>query len=283
MKRKFESGPRLPTARDWGTQMVTIRAATGKRDFSIHAELLAYFSVYFRTALNSGFEESRTYDFTLTEHCNDAVLAMFTKWIYYRSAGGLHPYNLKPESLRIGQVGKFAWAWLFGDYIGAANFQNDVMRFIFENRRVLLHQTPNEITLIDTMWENVPEDSALDKLFMEVVCHAIGYKGRSEANYESDAHTGHIDEETHLDKGSISKNLSEGDLMKRIYKYPERVRPVLVRRMMHMIKVGRWDPNDDGSGNAPKDLWSWLKVDDFLVPAGNQTEEEKKRQRVGEK
>ncbi|KAI1267417.1 hypothetical protein F5Y18DRAFT_444307 [Xylariaceae sp. FL1019] len=293
MKRKFEKGAGPPAVVSWGTQMVTMEASTGTQSFAIHAVLLAYFSIYFRTALSS---EGHTYKFTLTEHCDDDVLAMFMGWIYLKSPGNDFGHSIcRQKFLTDGPFHNLARAWLFGDHIGAADFQNDLMRVMFASwwklfMQVIEFEDLTIVSVLETMWNDIPEGSALDKLFIEVACRVIGYPGRravaddedADAVSEFDGHTRPANAEAFWDKWCLYKSLSEDELVQKIYQYPERVQPVLLRRMMYYIKVGRWDPNDDGSGDAPEDLWSWLKVDDFLVPTESEEEEGDKRQRVGD-
>lgn len=104
------------------SDLVTIEIPTGKK-FSVHAHLLAYYSEYFRRALNSGMEESNSLYFKLTEHATNESMSFFVTWVYKNQC--------RNESSATEQAIKQAFettpehaldVWLLADYLHAGKF-----------------------------------------------------------------------------------------------------------------------------------------------------------------
>ncbi|KAI1074339.1 hypothetical protein F5B20DRAFT_586355 [Whalleya microplaca] len=114
---------------DDSAEFVTITVPTGEK-FGVHAHLLGHHSEYFRKALNGPFKEATTCTFNLSVHATEETVSTFIRWIYLRHAGQrIEEYNLV---FHLGHIftDKAIQAWLFGDYIQATEFRNDIMRLI---------------------------------------------------------------------------------------------------------------------------------------------------------
>ncbi|CAJ2510001.1 Uu.00g059010.m01.CDS01 [Anthostomella pinea] len=149
-------------------EVVTIEAPSG-RQFAIRARPLAHFSVYFRRALNSRFHEAATRTSRLTEYCDDQTMRMFIIWVSLRSVHQSDQFELVilSEELRYdGFAGAWVKAWLFGDYIQAAPFQNDMLCLLEADRMWKV-----DADIIRDYWEDLsPSCSNLKNYMLDVFC-----------------------------------------------------------------------------------------------------------------
>ncbi|KAF2972118.1 hypothetical protein GQX73_g1480 [Xylaria multiplex] len=145
------------------TETISLKSPSGK-EFILLARPVAHLSKYFRTALNSTFREASNPLFLLTEHCNDEVLGAFTNWTYLRSSG--IPYDVEDVSFLMDlSQGNQVIAWLFGDYIQAPEFQNDIMR-----RMLLAASFCLSGSILQDLGPIIPEDSRLEKYIVDKFC-----------------------------------------------------------------------------------------------------------------
>ncbi|KAI0969208.1 hypothetical protein F4678DRAFT_463472 [Xylaria arbuscula] len=160
-EREFET-PQPHTS----TELVTFKSPDGK-EVVLHARPLAHESLYFHTALNSSFQEATTRVFDLQEHCSDVVLEGFVTWVYLRSSGAAYSVTTLPFLDELCHQG-LVRAWLFGDYIGAPAFQDDLMQLMVGYDAELLY--PGH----DGGFQHcVPEDSPLERYFVDRLCSLI--------------------------------------------------------------------------------------------------------------
>lgn len=115
-------------------------------------------------ALNSNFKEGQTRTFHLTQHCDDDVVGIFTNWIYLRSL--TWHYEIAETFVIKGMNPTVAAkAWLFGDYILAPKFQNDMMLYISKSN---LSISGPEI--MQQIGPHTPEGCALEEFLVETFC-----------------------------------------------------------------------------------------------------------------
>ncbi|KAI1355667.1 hypothetical protein F5Y01DRAFT_310549 [Xylaria sp. FL0043] len=145
------------------TETVILRSPSGK-EFVLHARPLAHHSRYFRTALNSKFQEATTREFNFVEYCSDKVLRVFTRWIYLRSSGLAYQTVEVPFLYKLGQA-VVVEAWLFGDYIQAPLFQNEMMALM-----VAVSNKKFDIDLLPLLVKMAPQDSPLRKYLVDRFC-----------------------------------------------------------------------------------------------------------------
>jgi hypothetical protein len=144
-------------------EIVTLLSPSGER-FSIHAGPLAHQSRYFRTALNSCFREAADRSFSLTHHCNNEVLEIFTNWIYLKSCAV--KYKIQDVAFMSEKNQDVAIkAWLFGDHIGAPLFQTDMMRFLLDWEESFF-----DCDLFQEFGPHVPEGCGLEKYLVDMFC-----------------------------------------------------------------------------------------------------------------
>ncbi|KAI1267415.1 hypothetical protein F5Y18DRAFT_337429 [Xylariaceae sp. FL1019] len=254
MTSKFQRQASTPEPGVWGSELVKVRANGGKKDFHIHARLLAHFSKYFRTALNSNFKEAETRDFTLTEHCDDAVLTMFTAWVYQRHTA--HEKIIKASAATDANVptsSVYVKSWLFGDYIGAPEFQNALMHEIHEKRHKIWSGNVTR-----KLWCRAPVDSALDSVFFESFCEDIS---------------------------RATTATQERCFLAAMTEFPSHVAPALTRRLMHKQVTDNWNLKDDAPNKIkmPHKASEWMGLSDFLVNAEHKEEEDINESQEGER
>ncbi|RYP76750.1 hypothetical protein DL769_003581 [Monosporascus sp. CRB-8-3] len=90
--------------------------------------LLSHFSKYFRAALNSPMEESRTLQFELIEHGTKMSMSFFVDWIYATSSGAYHWRQLQTHE--VCTEDSLLEAWLLAEYLRVPEMQNDILRLI---------------------------------------------------------------------------------------------------------------------------------------------------------
>ncbi|KAI1267418.1 hypothetical protein F5Y18DRAFT_444308 [Xylariaceae sp. FL1019] len=211
MAPKFKREDKTPEPGTCGPEMVTLTSHGGSKTFYVPARLLAHVSEYFRAALNSNFLEGTTYEFTLTEHCDDTILAVFTKWVYTRTGNNLMEYDIRTTHVVEESYSVVVKAWLFGDYIRAPEFQNDMMILITEEDP----STMWDAAVLQEFWSRVPVKSKLDILFIDVLARAI------------------CDKECNITYASLKNIVDES--------YPPHVWEELTHRMVDRLRTGRWD------------------------------------------
>ncbi|KAI1331124.1 hypothetical protein F5Y16DRAFT_395558 [Xylariaceae sp. FL0255] len=152
-------------------EMVTLKATGGDKTFLVHAEILAHHSKYFRTALNSGFMEATTRTFTLTEHCDDDMLELFVSWVYKEDE------EKREDWLNVYFYGNelegAIQAWLFGDYIQAPTFQNDIISCI-------IRAWEAGVNSYICCWSTALSGSRLEALFVDMACVTMTYERKEE-------------------------------------------------------------------------------------------------------
>ncbi|KAI1313653.1 hypothetical protein F5Y03DRAFT_337319 [Xylaria venustula] len=160
---KREDNPPEPCI---STETVTLRSPTGT-EFVLHARPLAHLSSYFRTGLNSEFQEATTRVFDLKEHCDDKVLQAFTNWVYLRSSGVDYDVDEVPFLSRLCQATTVK-AWLFGEYICAPAFQNTMMKLM-----VNVHNEKFDRSLFKRVGESSLENSPIEKYLVDRFCSLL--------------------------------------------------------------------------------------------------------------
>ncbi|KAI0429697.1 hypothetical protein F5Y09DRAFT_342476 [Xylaria sp. FL1042] len=149
-----------------------ILRSRGTKNFVVHARPLAHLSKYFRTALNSGFQEASKREFELDVHCNEEILRIFTSWVYMRSSGVTYQTDELPFLQELAQK-LVIKAWLFGDYVQAPAFQNDMMILM-----VGVGNRQFDPKLFRIIGSSIPKDSALEEYFVDRFCSLLFHHPR---------------------------------------------------------------------------------------------------------
>ncbi|KAI0024746.1 hypothetical protein F4780DRAFT_724837, partial [Xylariomycetidae sp. FL0641] len=147
----------------------TIQTPSGK-EYILHARPLAHLSSYFRAALNGEvFVESKTRHFSLSEHCDDRVMTLFTRWFYIYTAAGQEVRRTGIPILGHFPASVLVKAWLFGDYLDMPSFQNDCARRLLPDldNDYRGHLTDAEVS---SQYEYLVEGSKLRELLLDEYC-----------------------------------------------------------------------------------------------------------------
>ncbi|KAI0002823.1 hypothetical protein F4779DRAFT_634927 [Xylariaceae sp. FL0662B] len=155
-----------PPGPDDHGDIVTIAIPSGRK-FGAHAHLLAHYSDYFQCALSSQFKEASTLHFNLSEHATEGTLSMFIRWLYSRSY---------VESFNLGSIDvmsrfsaykdkELVEAWLFGDYIQAKGFRDDVIR--------LMDHKDFYYGCVPEVWNLTPANTKLRTFLLDAYCRGI--------------------------------------------------------------------------------------------------------------
>ncbi|KAI0841523.1 hypothetical protein F5Y06DRAFT_192685 [Hypoxylon sp. FL0890] len=161
-KHKKQKTNPLPDA---GSDFVTITIPSGQK-FAAHAHMLAHHSEYFRRALHSQFQEATTRTFDLSVHATEATVSSFVKWIYQQS-DKFPDSPFDAQALFDGLSDRDAVeSWLFGDYIQATGFRNDLILFMFFNQHF------DYRVVVDT-WDLLNPERKLRSFLVSQFCSVV--------------------------------------------------------------------------------------------------------------
>ncbi|KAI0844979.1 hypothetical protein F5Y00DRAFT_266074 [Daldinia vernicosa] len=117
-----------------GTDVVCIMLG-GLKKVVVHTHLLASHSVYFRRVGNQVNPE-----YFYADHCpyaTEQTISFFVQWIYGRTLGPSHLNEGLQKLCRRQQYETLMKSWVFGEKMGATEFQRDIMRCIAEDTRTV--------------------------------------------------------------------------------------------------------------------------------------------------
>ncbi|KAI1413701.1 hypothetical protein F5Y13DRAFT_198503 [Hypoxylon sp. FL1857] len=153
-----------------GADFVTITVPSGQK-FAAHAHMLTYHSEYFNRALNSRFREATTRTLDLSVHATEATVSTFVKWMYSKNMDFLNgigeagmAYDILFDSVSDKDAVE---SWLFGDYIQATSFRNDLLFLLYFRRHCFNHNVAGDI------WDRIPLESKLRPFLVSLLCRRI--------------------------------------------------------------------------------------------------------------
>ncbi|TIA72821.1 hypothetical protein D6C76_06817 [Aureobasidium pullulans] len=136
--------------------IVTVVVGSKKKSYSLHKDLLCFYSDYFRAAFNGSFKEATDGKIELME-VEPEVFDIFQVWLYLRRLQT--PENVFTCFMRLAQL------WVFGGKHQVPLLQNEVMDDIFAKRAQLKAFHP---ALVKLAYEQTPVGSPLRKAVIEV-------------------------------------------------------------------------------------------------------------------
>ncbi|TIA22398.1 hypothetical protein D6C81_03415 [Aureobasidium pullulans] len=136
--------------------IVTVVVGFKKKSYSLHKDLLCFYSDYFRAAFNGSFKEATDGKIELMD-VEPEVFDIFQVWLYLRRLQT--PENAFTCFMRLAQL------WVFGDKHQVPLLQNEVMDDIFAKRAQLKVFHP---ALVKLAYEQTPVGSPLRKAVIEV-------------------------------------------------------------------------------------------------------------------
>ncbi|KAL8665497.1 MAG: hypothetical protein Q9202_002202 [Teloschistes flavicans] len=148
-----------PSTKQLQKTVAIVKVGTGPRQdqYVIHAELLCYYSLFFKKALTGNFEEAKTGLVQL--HDDDPeVFDIFQNWLYKQDLG-----------LDASQCVRFTLLlslWVFGDKVQVPSFQDAAIEAL-RDRTI---NTPRIIRLKDVLYvyENTSHESPLRQFIVDL-------------------------------------------------------------------------------------------------------------------
>jgi hypothetical protein len=151
------------------SEMVTIKVGPDETVYRVHEAVLTHHSEYFRGALRSGMEESKTRVFTLKDieaHTFDA----FVDWLYARMLPNRIEWRTRypsqkpnPEDMRL--VALYA----FADRFIVSGLKNAITVLLIECYNIFA--VPSHATIIFA-FEHLPSGNLVQKLILDVYFRA---------------------------------------------------------------------------------------------------------------
>jgi hypothetical protein len=142
-----------------GGGVVTIIIGPDEKEFTVHKDLLVFYSDYFRVAFNGSFIEATEKKIDLFD-IDHKVFEYFHAWLYTRK---LIPENNEP----------LKWAdliglWIFGDRFQMPMLQNCIMDEIFAmyDRKESL-----SLHILKAVYQDTIDGSPLRKAMMEILAY----------------------------------------------------------------------------------------------------------------
>lgn len=153
----------LKSCRNHFQELVTIVVGSAKKDFTVHKELLVFYSGYFRAAFNGSFVEAAEKKIELLD-IEANIFEEFHAWLYTRKIASEDGKNLKMLDL--------VNLWIFGDRFQVPMLQNHVMDAIFikeESERVL------DAYVFKVAYEKTVKGSLLRKALIEILAYRLNH------------------------------------------------------------------------------------------------------------
>ncbi|KAH0009655.1 hypothetical protein KCU78_g10623, partial [Aureobasidium melanogenum] len=187
---------------------VNLIVGKNKKAYTLHKDLLCFYSNYFRAAFNGSFKEAAERKLELPDvekHVFEAVQL----WLYTRKLQ-------KPTE--ISRCYEFlVGLWIFGDQHQVPLLQNQVMDEIFA-----IHKATKSISshLVGTIYAKTLAGSPLRKAFIEIIAWTVGIEP-TPGTFLTDGHSQYWTSESFIDlvlainQSRLSKTVKFPDLPKR--------------------------------------------------------------------
>ncbi|KAH0342078.1 hypothetical protein KCU81_g5959, partial [Aureobasidium melanogenum] len=142
-----------PSSKQFRGKLVTIIVGSTREAFSIHKDLLVFYSDYFRAAFNGSFTEAAEGKIELLD-VDQEVFQNFHAWLYTRKL-------TEPLSWKL-----LVHLWVFGDRFQVPLLQNCVMDEIFAKEK---RDAELPLCLMKVAYENTVNGSPLRKAAIELL------------------------------------------------------------------------------------------------------------------
>ncbi|KAG9747963.1 hypothetical protein KCU73_g7214, partial [Aureobasidium melanogenum] len=154
--------------------MVTLVIGSSKKDFTVHKDLLIFYSDYFRAAFNGSFSESTASKIELLD-VKKKVFENFHTWLYMR--------KLSTEDDEALDFRPLVDLWIFGDRFQVPMLQNCVMDEIVARQR---RGDSSDVSLLKVAYDNTVDNSPLRKVLIEDLAYdaILGHEEESVMNPE---------------------------------------------------------------------------------------------------
>jgi hypothetical protein len=139
--------------------VVTLVVGPDKKEFTVHKDLLVFYSDYFRAAFNGSFVEATDRKIDLFD-ANQEAFEHFLTWLYTRKLAS-------DDEQPLGLIA-LVDLWLLGDRFQVPMLQNCVMDKIIPQPN---DDTVFELGLVEAAYENTTVGSPLRRVLLEILAY----------------------------------------------------------------------------------------------------------------
>ncbi|TIA13725.1 hypothetical protein D6C80_06131 [Aureobasidium pullulans] len=158
---------RLPSSKKLYKETVKILVGPGKEAYSVHKELLCFYSDFFRAAFNGSFKEAIESRIELPD-AEVSIFEAFQTWLYARTLLNAEDPMDKPDRPFYHSHPILAKLWIFGDKYQIPLLQNNVID-IMHAKVEKDNNTP--VKAIKLVYENALPGSSLREAIVTIMAH----------------------------------------------------------------------------------------------------------------
>ncbi|KAG9526777.1 hypothetical protein KCV07_g270, partial [Aureobasidium melanogenum] len=149
--------------------LVTLIVGKEKKAYTLHKDLLCFYSDYFRAAFNGSFKEAAERKLELPDVDKD-VFEQFQLWLYTR--------NLPNPTGTVCSYWLLVKMWIFGDRLQISLLQNQIMDSIFA---MCLKSNIFNPAVVPTVYAQTTTGSSLRKAVIEILAWATRIESEPDA------------------------------------------------------------------------------------------------------
>lgn len=135
-----------------------------KQDFTVHKELLGFYSDFFRAAFNGSFKEATEGRIELPDTQVD-VFEIFQVWLYSRSLLNTEDLQDQPDYKKYPSFGALARLWVFGDKYQIPLLQNCAADAILQYNK---DENKFNTCIIRIAYQDTMQESPLRRLAIDI-------------------------------------------------------------------------------------------------------------------
>ncbi|THZ08703.1 hypothetical protein D6C91_10074 [Aureobasidium pullulans] len=158
---------RLPSSKKLYKETVKILVGPEKEAYSVHKELLCFYSDFFRAAFNGSFKEAIESQIELPD-AEISIFEAFQTWLYARTLLNAEDPMDKPDRPFYHSHPILAKLWIFGDKYQIPLLQNNVIDTMHEK---VEKDKLAPSTCVALAYENTLPGSCLRRAVVDIVAH----------------------------------------------------------------------------------------------------------------
>ncbi|THW11129.1 hypothetical protein D6D23_10523 [Aureobasidium pullulans] len=155
---------RLPSKKHYKNTVV-LSVGPSKQEFTVHRELLCFYSDFFRAAFNGSFKEATEGRIELPDTQVD-VFEIFQVWLYSRSLLNTEDLQDQPDSQKYPDFEILAGLWVFGDKCQIPLLQNCAADAIIQYNK---DENRFRTSVLKTAYDHTMEGSPLRRLAIDIL------------------------------------------------------------------------------------------------------------------
>ncbi|THX02320.1 hypothetical protein D6D13_08371 [Aureobasidium pullulans] len=155
---------RLPSKKHYKNTVV-LSVGPSKQEFTVHKELLCFYSDFFRAAFNGSFKEATEGRIELPDAQLD-VFEIFQVWLYSRSLLNTEDLQDQPDYQKYPSFSTLARLWVFGDKYQIPLLQNCAADAILQYTKDKNRFCTN---VLKTAYDHTMEGSPLRRLAIDIL------------------------------------------------------------------------------------------------------------------